>query len=159
MKKIIYIIGIILFIVIVFIGFKKYRGNAKIINAKITNTKIIEKEKNNKKDELIKNSEGYYNITKEYAKKIMDSNKKITILDVRTKEEYDNGHIKGAILMPYNEISKNISKIVSDKYSIILVYCRSGSRSAVASAKLVELGYTNVMDFGGISTWKYEIEK
>ena len=159
MKKIIYIIGIILFIVILFIGFKKYRGNVKIINRKIINTKIIEKEKNNKKDELMKNSSGYYNITKEYAKKIMDSNKKITILDVRTKEEYDNGHIKGAILMPYNEISENISKIVSDKDSIILVYCRSGSRSAVASAKLVELGYTNVMDFGGISTWKYEIEK
>lgn len=119
------------------------------------NSESIAKEE----DELMKNQDGYYNITQSYAKEIMDSEEKVTILDVRTKDEFDEGHIKGAILIPHDEIDESISDIISEKDKKILVYCRSGNRSKVASKTLSELGYSNVMEFGGINTWPYEIVK
>lgn len=100
----------------------------------------------------------YQKITAEEAKKIIDS-ENVIILDVRTQEEYNEGHIKDAILLPDTEITSKAYEVLKDKDAKILVYCRSGRRSAQASKKLINMGYTNVYDFGGIIDWKYEIEK
>ena len=100
----------------------------------------------------------YVNITAEAAKQIMDSEEGYIILDVRTQEEYDQGHIPGAILIPDTEIKAKAEKVLADKDQLILVYCRSGRRSKLAAEALVELGYTNIKEFGGIIDWSYEIE-
>jgi len=100
----------------------------------------------------------YKNITAEDAKKIMDTEEGYIILDVRTQEEYDEGHIPGAILIPGTEIEMRAEEDLPDKDQLLLVYCRSGRRSKQAAEILVELGYTNVMEFGGILDWPYEIE-
>ena len=97
----------------------------------------------------------YEMITQEKAKEIMDSRQKYTLLDVRTQQEYDEKHIEGAYLIPDYEIESRAEKELPDKDALILVYCRSGSRSKKASEKLANLGYTNIKDFGGINTWRY----
>lgn len=97
----------------------------------------------------------YETIAQEKAKEIMDSGEKYTLLDVRTQQEYDEKHIAGAYLIPDYEIESRAEKELPDKDALILVYCRSGSRSKKASQKLAELGYTNIKDFGGINTWRY----
>ena len=101
----------------------------------------------------------YMNITAEEAKEIMDSEEGYIILDVRTREEYDEGHIPGAILIPNTEIEEKAEDVLTDKNQLILVYCRSGRRSKIAAEALVELGYTNIKEFGGIIDWPYEVEK
>ena len=93
------------------------------------------------------------------AKAIMDSESGYIILDVREQDEYDEGHIPGAILIPYGEIADRAEKELADKDQLILVYCRSGRRSKIAAEALVKLGYTNVKEFGGIIDWEYEIVK
>jgi len=100
----------------------------------------------------------YVNITAEEAKQIMDAEEGYIILDVRTQEEYDQGHIPGAILIPNTEIETRAEAELTDKDQLILVYCRSGNRSKQASEKLVVLGYTNIVEFGGINDWPGEIE-
>ena len=100
----------------------------------------------------------YVNITAEEAKEIMDSEEGYVILDVRTQEEYDQGHIPGAILIPNTEIEDRAEEVLTDKDQLILVYCRSGRRSQLAAEALVELGYTNIKEFGGILDWPYEVE-
>ena len=100
----------------------------------------------------------YVNITAEEAKQIMDTEEDYIILDVRTQEEYDQGHIPGAILIPDTEVEVTAEDVLTDKDQLILVYCRSGRRSKLASEILVELGYTNIKEFGGIIDWPYEIE-
>ena len=101
----------------------------------------------------------YMNITAEEAKEIMDSEEGYIILDVRTREEYDEGHIPGAILIPNTAIEAKAEDVLTDKNQLILVYCRSGRRSKIAAEALVELGYTNIKEFGGIIDWPYEVEK
>lgn len=101
----------------------------------------------------------YMKITPEEAKQIIDSETEHTILDVRTDEEYAEGHIPGAILIPDYEIEQKAPEILTDKDRTILVYCRSGNRSKAASEKLVQLGYTDVREFGGIIDWPYEVEE
>ena len=98
------------------------------------------------------------NITAEEAKNIMDSREGYIILDVRTQEEYDQGHIPGAILIPNTEIEAQAEGVLTDKDQLILVYCRSGRRSKLAAQILVELGYTNILEFGGIIDWPYGVE-
>lgn len=105
------------------------------------------------------NSLGYEQITGEEAKKIMDSETGYIIIDARTQEEFDEGHIENAILIPEYEISERAEKELPDKNQLILVYCRSGRRSKIASQALADLGYTNVKEFGGIIDWEYEIVK
>ena len=100
----------------------------------------------------------YVNITAEEAKQIMDSEEGYIILDVRTQEEYDQGHIPGAILIPDTEVEVTAEEVLTDKDQLILVYCRSGRRSKLASEILVELGYTNIKEFGGIIDWPFEVE-
>lgn len=98
------------------------------------------------------------NITAQQAKEIMDTQEGYIILDTRTQEEYDEGHIPGAILIPYDEIIEKAEGILTDKDQLILVYCRSGRRSKIAAQSLVELGYTNIKEFGGIIDWPYGVE-
>lgn len=100
---------------------------------------------------------GYKTITTKEAYDIMNTSVDITIIDVRTNSEYESGHIKNAINIPLDEIENSIDAFVSDKERTILVYCKSGSRSELASEKLLSLGYTNVYNFGGINNWPYEI--
>ena len=100
----------------------------------------------------------YLNITPEEAKQIMDSEEGYIILDVRTQEEYDEGHISGAIVISHEEITEKAEEVLTDKDQLILVYCRSGRRSKIAAEALVELGYTNIKEFGGIIDWPYEVE-
>ena len=100
----------------------------------------------------------YVNITAEEAKQIMDTEEGYIILDVRTQEEYDQGHIPGAILISHEEIAEKAEDVLTDKDQLILVYCRSGRRSKIAAEALVELGYTNIKEFGGIIDWPYEVE-
>ena len=98
------------------------------------------------------------NITAEEAKKLMDSESGYVILDVRTEQEYAEGHIPGAILIPDYEISEKAESVLTDKDQLILVYCRSGRRSKNAAAQLEEMGYTRIREFGGILDWPYETE-
>ena len=100
----------------------------------------------------------YVNITAEEAKQIMDSEEGYIILDVRTQEEYDEGHIPGATQISHEEIAEKAEDVLTDKDQLILVYCRSGRRSKIAAEALVELGYTNIKEFGGIIDWPYEVE-
>lgn len=101
----------------------------------------------------------YEQISPEEAKKIMDTETDYIIVDARTQEEYDQGHIEGAIMIPEYEIAQRAHEELPDKDQLILVYCRSGRRSKIASEELVKLGYTNVKEFGGIIDWQYEIVK
>ena len=99
----------------------------------------------------------YISITAEEAKKVMDTQADYIILDVRTQEEYDEGHIPGAILIPDTQIEEKAEEVLTDKNQLILVYCRSGRRSKLAAEKLAKLGYTNIKEFGGIIDWPYEV--
>ena len=81
----------------------------------------------------------------------------VLIIDVRTKDEFDGGHLPGAVLIPYDVLSANLSE--PDKSRPIVVYCRSGRRSGIAARTLVEMGYQNVFDLGGINAWKGRLER
>lgn len=81
------------------------------------------------------------------------------LLDVRSLDEYNSGHIPTAVLLSHDEINSKAEALVSDKNKEIVVYCRSGRRSAIAAEALAKLGYTNVQDFGGISRWQGSLEK
>ena len=100
----------------------------------------------------------YENITAQEAKTIMDTQTGYVVLDVRTQEEFDEKHIPGAILIPDYEIREKAEEILKDKNQLILVYCRSGRRSKNAAEILVELGYKNIKEFGGIIDWPYDTE-
>ena len=111
--------------------------------------------KEHENDEEEKSAMGYQQITAEKAKEIMDSEEDIVILDVRTQEEYDTGHIKEAVCLPNEAISDEPEEL-PDKTKKILVYCRSGRRSKQAARKLADMGYENVLEFGGILDWPYK---
>ena len=104
-------------------------------------------------------SSGYRQISMDEAVKMMKDEKNYIILDVRRPDEYADGHIPGAINVPNEEIGTAEIAELPNKSQLILVYCRSGRRSKEASEKLVKLGYTNIVEFGGILDWKGEIEK
>lgn len=100
----------------------------------------------------------YQKISAEDAKKRIDSGDSLIILDVRNADEYEEKHIPGAILIPNDDIGTEPLAALPDLNQEILVYCRSGNRSAQAAKKLIEAGYTKVYDFGGIGDWTYETE-
>lgn len=81
------------------------------------------------------------------------------LLDVRTKEEFAEGHIAGAVLLPYDQVEQKAASMLPDKDKSIIVYCRSGRRSAIAAESLRGLGYKDVKDFGGISRWQGELAR
>ena len=107
----------------------------------------------------VENMNSYEIITQDKAKEIMDSDIQHIVLDVREQSEYDEGHIEGAILIPHEEITEKAESVLPDKDALILVYCRSGRRSKIASEALANLGYSNVKEFGGIIDWQYDIVK
>ena len=98
-------------------------------------------------------------ITASEAKQMLDEQQGYVLLDVRTEQEYAEGHIPGALLIPNTELSEKAADLLPDKEQTILVYCRSGRRSAEAARTLADMGYTQVYDFGGIIDWPYEVEK
>lgn len=103
-------------------------------------------------------AEDYYQqITQEEAQRILDEETDYILLDVRTEEEYDEGHIPGAINIDNEDIGTDELPELPDKDQMILVYCRSGRRSKAAAEKLAALGYTQVLEFGGIMTWTGEV--
>ena len=100
----------------------------------------------------------YEQITQEEAKEMMDT-QEVIILDVREEDEYDSGHIPGAVLLPVGSIDEDTAaEVIPETDSTVLVYCRSGNRSKTASSTLADLGYTNIYEFGGINSWPYETE-
>ena len=100
----------------------------------------------------------YQQITQEKAKEMMDA-QDVIVLDVREQDEFDAGHIPGAVLLPVGTITKaTAASVIPETDSVVLVYCRSGNRSKTASKALADLGYTNVYEFGGINTWPYGVE-
>ena len=101
---------------------------------------------------------GYVCITPQEAKEIMDTQQGCVILDARAPDEYETGHIPGAIVISHEEIKEKAESQLPDKNQLILVYCRSGRRSKLAAQDLADLGYTNVKEFGGIIDWPYEVE-
>lgn len=105
------------------------------------------------------NSLCYEQISGEEAKRLMETESDYIIIDARTDEEFNEGHIEGAILIPEYEIGERAENELPNKDQLILVYCRSGRRSKIAAQALADLGYTNVKEFGGIIDWQYEIVK
>ena len=142
MKKIYLLSSLLLAAVITLSGCKSQKDSEDAdaaVPSKPASTSILEK------------------ISAEDAKTMMDGSQDITILDVRTQEEYDLGHIAGAVLIPVDDIADKAEQILTDKSETILVYCRSGRRSALAAQTLSDLGFTAVYDFGGIIDWPYEV--
>lgn len=139
-------------------GKQKGDGEARISSEKQQKQTIevvmqmIDGNKETKQEEV---NMAYQQITAQEAKKIMDEEADICILDVRTQEEYDSGHIKESICLPNEEIVEEPAEL-PDKKQKILVYCRSGNRSKQAAQKLADMGYENVLEFGGILDWPYQ---
>ena len=98
----------------------------------------------------------YRRITMQEAVEMIEKEENYIILDVRTYEEFAAGHIPGAIVIPNETIGTEEIAQLPDKDQLIMVYCRSGNRSKQASGKLVKLGYTNIVEFGGIIDWPGE---
>ena len=100
---------------------------------------------------------GYNQIDQETAKAMMEKDDGHVIVDVRRQDEYDEGHIPGAILIPNETIESERPQALPDLEQIILIYCRSGNRSKQAASKLAAMGYVNLYEFGGINTWTGEV--
>ena len=113
----------------------------------------------NIKEKIIENEVIIKHVSMNDIVQIMEENENYIILDVRTQAEYNQGHIPNAICIPNETIDENVVNKLPDKNQMILVYCRSGNRSKQAAEKLKKLGYTNLIEFGGIIDWKGEIER
>ena len=111
---------------------------------------------NTSKNETTSTTTEYKKITAAQAKDMIDNSNDVIIVDVRTEAEFLSSHIPNAILIPNEAIGNQRPTELPDLNAKILVYCRSGNRSAQAARKLISLGYTNVYDFGGIIDWDYE---
>lgn len=112
------------------------------------------------REEDAENTASYQQITAEEAKSMMEEQPDAVILDVREQDEYDAGHIPGAVLLPVGTINEETAaSAIPEKDTVVLVYCRSGNRSKTASQALADLGYTRIYEFGGIKDWPYEVER
>ena len=99
----------------------------------------------------------YSSITMEDAAVLLESENDYLLLDVRTKQEYFSGHIPGAVCIPNEDIDENVAEALPDQEQVICVYCRSGNRSKQAAEKLANLGYTNIVEIGGVKDWPGEL--
>ena len=113
----------------------------------------------NSKAEDMTDKAAYQKISAEEAYEMMASQEVVVVVDVRTREEYDGGHIENAVLVPNESIGSEMPEALPDKESTLLIYCRSGRRSKEASEKLLKLGYKSIYEFGGIIDWPYELVK
>jgi phage shock protein E len=100
----------------------------------------------------------YKTLSPEDAKELIGT-KGVFLVDVRTPEEYLDGHIPQSLLLPQDEIQQKALEVLPDKYATVIVYCRSGRRSALAAKELIGLGYKCVYDLGGILDWPYDTVK
>lgn len=101
----------------------------------------------------------YIKISAQEAKAMMDTEEDVIIVDVRTPDEYSQGHIPDAILIPVAQIRSLAPELLPDLDQTILVYCRSGNRSETGAKTLIDMGYSKVFDFGGIQDWPFDIVK
>lgn len=101
----------------------------------------------------------YQRISPSEAKQWVGTEKSTVLLDVRTPAEHDERHIPGSILIPVDNVEAEALRVIPDKETVIIVYCRSGRRSEVAARTLVRLGYKKVFDLGGINDWPYEVQQ
>jgi len=101
----------------------------------------------------------YKRISPPEAKHRLETERVVVLLDVRTQLEHDERHIPGSTLIPIDNLAAEILKVIPDKQTVIIVYCRSGRRSEIAARMLVELGYRKAYDLGGINDWPYEVQK
>jgi len=134
----------VLFILLLLVGLLFVLGCAK-------NT-----EKQNSSFEVLEAEPKYANISPSDAKKLLENEQGIVLLDVRTIEEHKEVRIPGSILIPYDVIEQEANVLLPEKETVILVYCRTGRRSVIAAEALVKMGYTNVKNLGGIIDWPYE---
>ena len=104
-----------------------------------------------------KNSPTFHQISQDEAKEMMAKDDGHVVVDVRRQDEYDAGHIPGAILVPNESIGCDSPEALPDYDQIILIYCRTGNRSKQAAQKLASMGYTNIYEFGGITTWTGDV--
>ena len=114
--------------------------------------------KTKKDTEDMTDKAAYQKISAEEAYEMMAS-QEVVVVDVRTQEEYDGGHIENAVLVPNESIGSEMPEALPDKEATLLVYCRSGRRSKDAAEKLLKLGYQSVYDFGGVIDWPYKLVK
>ena len=114
--------------------------------------------KTKKDTEDMTDKAAYQKISAEEAYEMMAS-QEVVVVDVRTQEEYDGGHIENAVLVPNESIVSEMPEALPDKEATLLIYCRSGRRSKDAAEKLLKLGYQSVYDFGGVIDWPYELVK
>ena len=114
--------------------------------------------KTKKDTEDMTDKAAYQKISAEEAYEMMAS-QEVVVVDVRTQEEYDGGHIENAVLVPNESIGSEMPETLPDKEATLLIYCRSGRRSKDAAQKLLALGYQSVYDFGGVIDWPYELVK
>lgn len=117
------------------------------------NKEVVENSSTQKEQTVIE----FRTISAEEAKAAIDSQDDIIIVDVRTPGEYSSGHIKDSINIPLNTIEDTVMEKYPNRDTKLYLYCRSGNRSSQAARLLVKQGYTNVVDFGGINNWPYEI--
>ena len=112
------------------------------------------------REEEAGNTASYQQITAKEAKSMMEEQPDAVILDVREQDEYDAGHIPGAVLLSVGTIDEETAAAaIPEKDTVALVYCRSGNRSKAASQTLADLGYTRIFEFGGIRDWPYDVEQ
>lgn len=149
MKK--YFITIIVAVMLVLAGCSCSKEADNAVNTS-TSTNVNEENK----DMTAKNNT-YKQISQEEAKEMMKKDDGHIIVDVRRQDEYDSGHIAGAVLIPNESIGTSQPDPLKDLDQIILVYCRTGNRSKQAAQKLADMGYTNVYEFGGINTWDGDV--
>ena len=101
----------------------------------------------------------YRQVSSDEAQELMEKSSNYVILDVRTQQEFESGHISGATCIPNETIKTDPPALLPDKKQTIFVYCRTGRRSKEAAQKLTDMGYENIIEFGGIITWKGKIDK
>ena len=118
----------------------------------------LSKAKEDKAEDMPDNA-AYHKISAEEAYEMMVSQEVVVVVDVRTREEYESGHIENVVLVPNESIGSEMPEALPDKEATLLVYCRSGRRSKDAAQKLLKLGYQSVYDFGGVIDWPYELVK
>lgn len=98
-------------------------------------------------------------IFQKQAHKLISEGKDVIIVDVRSRDEYASGHIPGAVCIPNETISNVEPAQLNDKDQNIIVYCQTGMRASKAAKKLKRLGYKNIYNFGGINSWRGNIER
>lgn len=155
MNKTLFLVFIIIVLALIISACSTSQGDSNITttdNTQTDNTQTGNSERN-------ENIGEYKKITAQEGKKMLDENENILLLDVRTEEEYNEGHIPDSILIPYDIIKDEASEKLKDKEQTIIIYCRSGRRSAIAANELIGIGYKNVYDMGGIIDWPYETVK